>query len=312
MLSVNKILFPVDFSERCQSAAPYVADLANRFRARLDLLHVVEGSPVEELRRQSAAALAAFAGHIPHGMYCPQTVAHGDPADAIVRYAKTHGIDIIAMPAGRRSSFSWPSASVTGKVLRHAPCAVWTGSSMGRPQANRSPVLCAVDLEAGSEHVLSYASTLARDFRSKLIVVHAVLARAIAAHAAAATGGSPRGHSHLSFASSGNDPQHKLDELLQGINISAEAMIETGTPGEAIRRAAERTGAALLVVGRGSRAGQALSTDAHEFMRRTPCPVVFFPSQPAAPVCFWTEWQQEEDHAHTADSPLNFVSKLSR
>ena len=129
MLSVNKILFPVDFSERCQSAAPYVADLANRFRARLDLLHVVEGSPVEERRQQSAAALAAFAGHIPHEMYCPQTVAHGDPADAIVRYAKTHGIDIIAMPAGRRSSFSWPSASVTGKVLRHAPCAVWTGAT---------------------------------------------------------------------------------------------------------------------------------------------------------------------------------------
>jgi len=311
MLSVNKILFPVDFSERCQSAAPYVAELANQLRARLDLLHVVEGgSHIAELRRQSAAALAAFARHIPHGMYCPQTVALGDPAEAIVRYAKTHRIDAIAMPHGSNSSLSHP-ASVTGKVLRDTACAVWTGPFTGRPRADRGPVLCAVDLEGADEQVLSYASALARDLRSALMVVSAVPGRAVAAHAAAANGGPWHDHSHLSFELSRIEAQYKLDELLQSMNVSAEATIETGTPEESIGRAAERTGAALLVLGRGSRAGESGGMDTYELVRTAPCPVVFCPPRPAAPVCFWTEWQQEE-HSQQADSSLDLVSGLSR
>jgi nucleotide-binding universal stress UspA family protein len=311
MLSVNKILFPVDFSERCQSAAPYVAELANQLRARLDLLHVVEaGSHIAELRRQSAAALAAFARHIPHGMYCPQTVALGDPAEAIVRYAKTHGIDVIAMPRGNGSSLSQP-ASVTRKILRDAACAVWTGLFTGHREAGRGPVLCAVDVESADEQVLSYASALARNLRSALMVVSPVPARAVAAQGAAARGGPWHDHSDLSFELSRIEAQYKLDELLEGMNISAEATIEAGTPEEAIGRAAERTGAALLVLGRGSRAGEPEGMDTYELGRRVPCPVVFCPPRPAAPVCFWTEWQQEE-HSQQADSSLDLVSGLSR
>jgi nucleotide-binding universal stress UspA family protein len=114
----------------------------------------------------------------------------------------------------------------------------------------------------------------------------------------------------LSFASSGNDTQDKLDELLQSMNISAEAMIETGTPGNAIIRAAERTGAALLVIGRRSRAGKPDGMDVGELIKRSPCPVVFSPRQPSATVCFWTEWQQEEHAGETRSSP-NLVPELS-
>ena len=35
------ILFPIDFYERCRSAEPFVASMAQRFNARLTLIHVV-------------------------------------------------------------------------------------------------------------------------------------------------------------------------------------------------------------------------------------------------------------------------------
>jgi nucleotide-binding universal stress UspA family protein len=306
MISLNKILLPVDFSEQCQAAAPYVADLANRFRARLDLLHVIEGgSHIAELRRRSAAALAAFAGHIPHGMYCPQTIALGDPAQAIARYAKTHDIDFIVIPHRREGGLL--ASSITGKVLCDAACAVWTGSFKGRARVGSGPVLCAVDMKSENKTVLSYASALARNLGSKLMVVNAMPARA-AARAAGVGAGSGRSPSSSDLLRM--EAQHKLDELLQSTSISAEASIETGPPGEAIGRAAERTGAALLVIGRRSRAGEPDGMDVGELIRRSPCPVVFSPRRHSTAACFWTEWQQEE-HARETDSSLDLVPHLS-
>ena len=99
MLFFRKILFPVDFSDHSRGTAPYIADLANRFRASLHLLHVVEGGwNTHKLWRQRELDLAGFAAHLPGGKYLPQSVAYGNPAQAIVRYAETHNIDVIAMP----------------------------------------------------------------------------------------------------------------------------------------------------------------------------------------------------------------------
>src|ERR1700678_341955 len=42
MFPLKRILFPVDFSERCRGAASYVEALAGRFDAELLLLHVIE------------------------------------------------------------------------------------------------------------------------------------------------------------------------------------------------------------------------------------------------------------------------------
>ena len=44
MLTLKKILFPVDFSERASGAAHYVEAFTGRFNAELTLLHVVESA----------------------------------------------------------------------------------------------------------------------------------------------------------------------------------------------------------------------------------------------------------------------------
>jgi hypothetical protein len=41
MPGFKNILFPVDFSDRCRAAEPFVISMARRFQARLTLLHVI-------------------------------------------------------------------------------------------------------------------------------------------------------------------------------------------------------------------------------------------------------------------------------
>ena len=78
-------------------------------------------------------------------------------------------------------------------------------------------VLFPVDFSEGCR------SALARNLQSALIVMHAVPARA----AAAAHGSSESYYAPLAL--SGNDPQYKLDALLQSTSISAEATIKRGS-----------------------------------------------------------------------------------
>ena len=40
MLAIKHILFPIDFSDRCCGAAPFVETLATRFGAKITLLSV--------------------------------------------------------------------------------------------------------------------------------------------------------------------------------------------------------------------------------------------------------------------------------
>src|SRR5438477_7742820 len=45
MSSFQRILFPVDFSKQCATAAPYVKAMASSFDSEVILLHVVEIPP---------------------------------------------------------------------------------------------------------------------------------------------------------------------------------------------------------------------------------------------------------------------------
>jgi nucleotide-binding universal stress UspA family protein len=289
MFSIRRVLFPVDFSHQCRSAAPYVADLANRFQAQLHLLHVIEDSDHLEARlRARAGDLAAFAARMPGGAFHPQTVTYGEPARTITRYSEGHDINAIAMPTrGNGTLRRWILGSVTENVLRHASCAVWTESATGHAHLRWSPILCAVDLERGSEQLISYSAALADQFHANLIVVHAV----------PVVGVNSLWHvSDLPPALSESEAKRKLEELLHGLRIPAELVVATGDVEDVVGSTAERTNARLLAVGRGNsrvKSG-ALGVHTYELVRTSRCPVVSFPRELSSAISFWTEWQQNE------------------
>jgi hypothetical protein len=58
MLNIVKILFPVDFSERCIAIVPYVRVIAQQYKAEVILLHVV--NPVYVIPAAGIAAPAVM------------------------------------------------------------------------------------------------------------------------------------------------------------------------------------------------------------------------------------------------------------
>src|ERR1700733_3047813 len=88
---INKILFPVDFSPGCRSAARYVEAFAGRFEAEIMLLHVVgmgEHNLAEQLLPLRQAQLDAYlADELKYFATERICVIGDDPASEIVAAA---------------------------------------------------------------------------------------------------------------------------------------------------------------------------------------------------------------------------------
>ena len=134
------VLAPTDFSDASRFALPVAAEIADVYGARLDLLHVLEAVPLlgalagvrtaetlfpdlyphaderlSEVVRQGSGALGRATHH----------VVEGRSAQAIVKYAATHGVDLIVMAKhGWHGVERVVMGSVTERVCRTAPCAV--------------------------------------------------------------------------------------------------------------------------------------------------------------------------------------------
>src|SRR5664280_1483414 len=194
MNSLAKILLPIDFSERSALAVRYARELALHFHCELILAHVlaplhsefgsmqITGSMLVDVYRsradQAEGDLNAFEADTVAGLNVRRLLLHGDPACKIVEFAREEHIDLIVMPTHGYGAFRrFILGSNTAKVLHDADCPVWTGVHLEQAPALASipfrSILCAVDLGPQSSMTLDWAAWLARQFGSRLSVVHA-------------------------------------------------------------------------------------------------------------------------------------------
>jgi nucleotide-binding universal stress UspA family protein len=136
MLSIAKILVATDFGPDAQAALMQGRELSRTFGASMHLLHVLENSflramPVDPRRLEAAAlqrlldCLTEDDRRILHARSVVETSDH--PADSIVGYARTAGIDLIVMGThGRGVMERLFVGSVADRVMRTAPCPVLT------------------------------------------------------------------------------------------------------------------------------------------------------------------------------------------
>jgi nucleotide-binding universal stress UspA family protein len=287
MLALDKILLPVDFSERCLGAARNaVPTLARHFNSEVTLLHVLpDYSGSTELgpflsrdlmatkkphaRRHLDSWLSEELRHLP----VKRVLAEGEPAQTIVEYAHTEHSDLVMMPTHGYGPFrKLLLGSVTAKVLHDAKCPVWTGVHLekeppGEPMVLRH-ILCAVDLKPHSEKTLRWAKDLATAFQSKLSLVHV------------GSSFDPRARAHslalewqeAMFDEAGDD----LEKLQSSAGTQAEVHLEMGDIPRTVCLAAQDLKADLLVIGRGTTAdgGGRFPADAYSIVRQSPCPVV--------------------------------------
>jgi nucleotide-binding universal stress UspA family protein len=113
MFSLTKILFPIDFLERCLSATQFAIPLAERFNSEIILLHVLslldgtrapdlDGTTVEDSikarRTKATKQLDDFLSAALHHLRVKRTLLEGDPALRIVEWALREQSDLIMMP----------------------------------------------------------------------------------------------------------------------------------------------------------------------------------------------------------------------
>ncbi len=145
MLPYKIILCPTDFSEPSYQALTAAIELAEHFKSRLLILHVVPPVPhlspgiahpqafdvasyQKELETSSVDALNDLVkNRLSDQMLVKQVVKQGDPAEEIVAAAEVEGVDLVViathgLTGWRRFMFG----SVTEKVVRMAKCPVLT------------------------------------------------------------------------------------------------------------------------------------------------------------------------------------------
>jgi universal stress protein A len=140
-MEIRQILAPTDFSEYSKQALENARELAQKFGARLVLLHVVElpaypieglppsrlgGNLLEDLERQATSDLAQVLANEAE-VEVVRRVVTGIPYRKIVEVAEAEKVDLIVMAThGRTGLGHLFIGSVAERVVRTAPCPVLT------------------------------------------------------------------------------------------------------------------------------------------------------------------------------------------
>jgi nucleotide-binding universal stress UspA family protein len=149
MITIKRILVPIDFSHSARYALDIAVDLAEKFEAKIHLLHVFEmpfdyphlldiemdesdlygaiqaemEAALENLVRQFSGTGVPIEAHF---------IENGVPFVEIIHSAKKLAIDLIVMSAYSRMGISnLLIGGVTEKVVRKAPCPVLTIRNKG-------------------------------------------------------------------------------------------------------------------------------------------------------------------------------------
>ena len=287
----HRILFPVDFSERCKQAVPLVKAFAECHRAAVTVMHVVQipaawyggfdaACPVlfdiEEMEKTAELELAEFyapaEGGKAHGF--ATEVTHGDPGPEIVEYAATTNVDLIMMPTHGYGKFRrLLLGSITAQVLHDAHGPVWTAAHAEQADLVHHlecrQMLCAVDATEKSLPAINYALRLAGEFKATLCLVHAVPVPMTA-------NGALLVESQRVFLESLDAARKQIDDLQRLAGTKLKACVMGGSVSEVVREAAVQHAADLVVIGRGripDRFG-GLRTNAYAIIRDSPCPVL--------------------------------------
>src|SRR5947209_4492371 len=144
MLPICRILFPLDFSERCAEMLPYAREIASKSRAEVTLLNVI--SPLitipdtgtwppttlpvpESALAEQKERLQEFGREELNGLVIHRLVHEGFAETEIVELAKALKLQLVIMPThghGRLRRFLL--GSTTSKVLHDLQCPVLTGA----------------------------------------------------------------------------------------------------------------------------------------------------------------------------------------
>ena len=139
MVEIRKILFPIDFTENSSKVLPYVLSMAEKYKALIYLLHVVEEDfhllslqpyiPVYRDKKELQAAEKAMEGFCEKSMQgCSnfhKKILFGDPVLTILKTIESESIDMVIMGShGHKGLKDIIFGSVAENVMKKSPVPV--------------------------------------------------------------------------------------------------------------------------------------------------------------------------------------------
>lgn len=284
MLPFKRILFPVDYSERCGAIVPYVQDMTRHFSAELTVLHaygigvlpytefaVADPAWIKELRELEEKRIRKFAADAFPTLHVDVILEEGEAGRVIDKVVQHHGTDLVMMPThGHGPVRRFLLGSVTTKVLHDVSAAVWTGAGAaldGHPAGGPyKSMVCALDDTEEAEAVLKTAAFLAGSYHARLYILHAVAVPPMAVDTDFA------GYRKEIMDAS----DLRLRELKGKLGIDAPHSVVDTMFFEGIRDAVAQRKADLLITGRGSAQASfnRLWSRLYPLIREAPCPVL--------------------------------------
>jgi nucleotide-binding universal stress UspA family protein len=286
MNDFKQILFPVDFSDRSDAAAPFILSMARRWNSRVALLHVLppvmpsfetpippyfpDYDPIDAAREVRQKLIDFGAKNFPK-VDVTTDVRIGDPAAIITAHAADIGADLIAMPTHGYGPFRrMVLGSATASVLRKARCAVWTSAHAPEPSHRAHPaprfILGAVDLTPESEKVIDAAVRIASGTGAALEILHIApeLEEATTIRAG-------RLREMLARAQ-----RQEAAVVIETQNEPEQSTMANDNVADMLRQVALEKRADLVVIGRGElrRLFGGLRSNIFEIIREAPCPVL--------------------------------------
>lgn len=284
----KKILFPVDFSRRCDGAAEYVKSYARANDAEVYMLHVLDlpdylfGVPEypviapveirEAQREQGRKKLEKYAADIFDGVTLHRMMVEGDVAREVVRFADENKIDIIMLPTHGVGAFRrYIIGSTAAKILHDAHCPVWT--SVHAEEAapldgiGFRNLICGIDLGPLTGTLISFADRLTKETGADLTLVHAIPVVEVR----------PASYFDVDFAAHLTaEARTQIDEVQKKLGTNYRVCIHGGDPADVMRIAAYGHSADLAIVGRGhvTEGLGRLRTHSYAVINQSPCPVL--------------------------------------
>ncbi|NYI20437.1 nucleotide-binding universal stress UspA family protein [Xanthomonas arboricola] len=166
------LIFATNFSETCHAAIPTVAQLVDRLRARLTILHVhAKGKRAQA--RQSLDAFFAEASNYPG---CERALASGPAAAGIVSFCRSRDDALLIMPPSERTGLPRPlHVSLRARVLERVATPMLTlpyADAIPRDGAGGGHVACWITGRETSLDTLRDAAAMARRRGADLHLLH--------------------------------------------------------------------------------------------------------------------------------------------
>ena len=292
MIPPRRLLVATDFSAGSERAADTAIELAVRWRARVDWVHV-RSEPSHVLAPSGQALLAHYAEHERHaaqdgltalvertrarGVVCDSHLERGRPEACIASLAEETDADWVVLGThGRSGITALLLGSVAEKIARICPRSTLLVRS-GPPLTSGGTVIFGEDFSPDTSRRV--AAEVARALAARLVLVHGI---DILTGLAANTSYSMPPSLIDSARSEAEAHLAKLAAELEG-DVDSAVRLEAGAA--ALCDHARKTNAILVITATSSRQGLerwVLGSVAEKTLRHAPCSVLIL-KQPASP-----------------------------